>query len=36
MDFPAAKSHSLMVVSCDPVITCGSDAWVITFATVCV
>lgn len=36
MDFPAAKSHNLIVVSCDPVTICGSADWQITLATVCV
>lgn len=36
IDFPAAKSHNLIVESWDPVITCGSDACVMTDETVCV
>lgn len=34
IDLPAAKSHNLIVESCDPVITWGSEAWAMTVETV--
>lgn len=36
LHFPAARSHSLIVLSCEPEITCGSDACVMIDATVLV